>query len=231
MQFKIARILNTALIIITLIILAMGAGYIFIYNSFPEYKTPYLIGFAAAAILLLWLFKWLESRWDKRIITKMASSGKIALVNIESAERILNMRDSTFSSYWLYSITGRMLTPELEVVPEIKFYEKMNAETGEIPRGTLFITYDKEKPSQIFIVPNVLISHLPELMPTVQKMEGSGLLDVKYLNAYYHKGMVVKTIRETLADQRHAVENRRLMAEKEKAEKEKKEKEKERKKK
>jgi len=214
MQFKIAKILNTVLIVITLIIVALAVGFYFIQESFPEFKTAYLIISVVIALALLWTFKWLESRWDKKIITKMAQNGKIALINIESYERVLNMRDSSFAKYWLYSFTGAMLTPDLNVTPDIKFYEKMHESTGEIPRGTLFITYDEEKPSQIFIIPNVLVSHLPELMPLVQKMEKSKKLDIKYLNAYYSRGMVVKTFKETMEEERHALAHRKLEAEK-----------------
>jgi len=220
MQFKIAKILNTVLIVITLIVVALVAGYLILVPRFPNIKTVYLIVSAVIVIGLLWTFKWLESRWDKKIITKMAQNGKIALMNIQSAERVLNMRDSSFASYWLYSFKGTMLTPELQVTEDVKFYEKMNIGTEDVPNGTVFVTYDENKPAQIFIIPTVIISHLPELAPMVQKMEKCKKLDIKYLSAYYNKGMVVKTFKEAVAEQKHAIQNRQLLAEKAKAEQE-----------
>jgi len=220
MQLKIAKILNTLLIAITLVILALGAGYFYIYKNLPQYKTPYLVGFVAVALLLMWLFRYLESGWDKRVITRMAREGKIAIASIKGAERVMRMRDSSFANYWLYSFTGILLTPELEVLEDVTFYEKMSAETQNIPQGAVFVTYDGSKPGQIFIIPNVLISHLPELMPAVQRMEGSKKLAVKYLNAYYNKGIVIKTFKETIAEQQYAAEHKRLQAERKKREKE-----------
>ncbi|MEA5050033.1 MAG: hypothetical protein VB021_00995 [Oscillospiraceae bacterium] len=210
MQLKIAKILNNLLILITAVVLALAGGYIYVYRNLPQYKSPYLIGFVCVALLLLWLFKWLESGWDKRVITKMARAGKIAVANIKSAKRIMPMRDSSFANYWLYEFTGDIVTPDLTKLVDAKFYEKMNCETGEVPQGTVFVTYDETKPGQIFIIPNVLISYLPELAPAVQKLENNKNVGIKYLNAYYNKGIVIKTFDETIREEQHAAAQKKL---------------------
>ena len=210
MQFKIAKILNSLLIVITVIILALAGLYLVVYFRYPAYKTPYLIGFVVVAVALFWLFWWLESRWDKSVITKMARNGKVGVARLKSAKRVLDMRDTSFTKYWLYEFKGDLLTPELVLHQDVTFYEKMNVETQEVPEGTVFVTYDEKKPAQIFIIPNALISHLPELMPAVQKMENSKKLPIKYLDAFYKKGMVVRTFQETLAEQRHAQAHKEL---------------------
>ena len=114
------------------------------------------------------------------------------------------MRDSTFTNFWLYEFAADLITPGLEKLPDVKFWEKMNADTQDIPNGSVFVTYDPEKPTQIFVVPNVLISRLPELMPAVREMEAKA--SIRYLDAYYNKGMVIKSMKESLAEQRRAVE-------------------------
>jgi hypothetical protein len=50
----------------------------------------------------------------------------------------------------------------------------------------------------------VLISRLPDLMPAVREMEAKA--SIRYLDAYYNKGMVIKSMKESLAEQRRAVE-------------------------
>ena len=207
MQLKIAKIINSLLVLLTVIILALAGGYFFVYNRYPEFKTTYLILFAIIAITLMIVFRWMEDSWDKRVITRMAKGGKVALANIKHSERVMRMRDSAFTNFWLYEFVADLVTPELETLKDVKFWEKMNAETDEIPNGSVFVTYDPEKPTQIFVVPNVLISQLPELMPAVRKIEANA--SIRYLDTYYNKGMVIRSMKASLAEQRQAVEEKK----------------------
>ena len=207
MQLKIAKIINSLLVLLTVIILALAGGYFFVYNRYPEFKTTYLILFAIIAITLMIVFRWMEDSWDKRVITRMAKGGKVALANIKHSERVMRMRDSAFTNFWLYEFVADLVTPELETLKDVKFWEKMNAETDKIPNGSVFVTYDPEKPTQIFVVPNVLISQLPELMPAVRKIEANA--SIRYLDTYYNKGMVIRSMKASLAEQRQAVEEKK----------------------
>ena len=207
MQLKIAKIINSLLALLTVIILVLAGGYFFDYNRYPEFKTTYLILFALIAIALMIFFRWMEEGWDKRVITRMAKDGKVALANIKHSERIMRMRDSAFTNFWLYEFVADLVTPELETLKDVKFWEKMNVETDKIPNGSVFVTYDPEKPTQIFVVPNVLISQLPELMPAVRKIEANA--SIRYLDTYYNKGMVIKSMKDSLTQQRQAVEEKK----------------------
>ena len=207
MQLKIAKIINSLLALLTVIILVLAGGYFFVYNRYPEFKTTYLILFALIAIALMIFFRWMEEGWDKRVITRMAKDGKVALANIKHSERVMRMRDSAFTNFWLYEFVADLVTPELETLKDVKFWEKMNVETDKIPNGSVFVTYDPEKPTQIFVVPNVLISQLPELMPAVRKIEANA--SIRYLDTYYNKGMVIKTMKDSLTQQRQAVEEQK----------------------
>ena len=206
MQLKIAKIINSLLAVLTVIILALAGGYIFVYNRYPEFKTTYLVLFAIVAVVLMLFFRWMEDGWDKRVITRMAKDGKVALANIKHSERVMRMRDSAFTNFWLYEFVADLVTPDLQTLKDVKFWEKMNAETQQIPNGSVFITYDPEKPTQIFVVPNVLISQLPELIPVVRKIEANA--SIRYLDTYYNKGMVIRSMKESLAEQRQAVEEK-----------------------
>lgn len=204
MQLKIAKIINNLLAVLTVIILALAGGYIFVYNRYPEFKTTYLILFALIAIGLMVFFRWMEEGWDKRVITRMAKDGKVALANIKRSERVMRMRDSAFTNFWLYEFVADLVTPDLQTLKDVKFWEKMNADTEQIPNGSVFVTYDPEKPTQIFVVPNVLISQLPELMPVVRKIEANA--SIRYLDTFYNKGMIIRSMKESLAEQRQAIE-------------------------
>ena len=207
MQLKIAKIINSLLALLTVIILVLAGGYFFVYNRYPEFKTTYLILFALIALALMIFFRWMEEGWDKRVITRMAKDGKVALANIKHSERVMRMRDSAFTNFRLYEFVADLVTPELETLKDVKFWEKMNVETDKIPNGSVFVTYDPEKPTQIFVVPNVLISQLPELMPAVRKIEANA--SIRYLDTYYNKGMVIKSMKDSLTQQRQAVEEQK----------------------
>ena len=204
MQLKIAKIINSLLALLTVIILVLAAGYFFVYQRYLEFKTTYLILFVIIAIGLLLFFRWMEEGWDKRVITRMAKDGKVALANIKSSERVMRMRDSAFTNFWLYEFVADLVTPDLQTLKDVKFWEKMNADTQQIPNGSVFVTYDPAKPTQIFVVPNVLISQLPELMPAVRKIETNAT--IRYLDTFYNKGMVIRSMKDSLAEQRQAIE-------------------------
>jgi hypothetical protein len=199
MQIRIARILNILLIMSAVIILLLAVGVYLGARKFPEYLLYYSSAFVLVSLVLVVFYKWLESSWDKRVITGMARTGKIALANIKSAKRFLPLRDTGFTSYWIYEFQGTLYDNDHKAL-EKTFYEKMNRDTGEIPQGTVYVTYDKAKPDQIFIIPNALIGSLPALMPVIKGYEDDKKITVKYLDAYYHKGMVLKTFKERLDD-------------------------------
>jgi hypothetical protein len=129
----------------------------------------------------------------------MAREGKIALMNIKSGKRIMATRDTSFKNYWIYEFEGTLYNTRHETL-EKKFQEKLNKNMNEIPCGSVYVTYDELNPEQIFIIPNAMIGSLPNLMNTVQDYEKDSKIEVKYLDAHYNKGMVLKTFHETVKD-------------------------------
>ncbi len=199
MQLKVAKIVNQIMFYIFVIIAGLAVGAFVLMQTYPGSKLLIVAIFLLVSIFLMFAFRWLESSWDKRVVTKMVQSGNIALVNIQSAARVMKMRDSGFVSYWLYEFNATLYPPDGEPF-EKKFYEKMNVEMQDIPTGMLYVTYDETKPNQIFIIPNDLISHLPSLAPIVQKFESNKSIQVKYLDVYYKNGIVIRTFKESVAE-------------------------------
>ncbi len=199
MQLKVAKVLNQILMIMFVIVVALIVLLLFLIPKMPALKWVFLGSFILTGIALLTIFRWLEQTWDKRVITRMAQKGKVALANISGAERIQPMRDSGFISYWLYEFKGELYDPKLNRI-EKTFYEKMNYATDEVPNGSVFVTYDEEKPEQIFIIPNHVVSRIPSLAPIAAKFEKDKRIGVKYLDVYYNKGINIRTFREAVAE-------------------------------
>lgn len=197
MQLKIARLLNRFLIIMSAVILLIIAGYFVVINRFYHLKLFYTIVSLTVSVILYLAFRWLENKWDKKIITRMVQNGHIALAEIKSTSYVMNMRDSSFIRYSLYEFDAEITTPDQKTFRKT-FYEKMSSDTGEIPKGFVYVTYDETKPGQIFVVPNLLISHTPSLMPIAARYESNKKLNIKYLDVFYKKGIVIKTFHETV---------------------------------
>jgi uncharacterized membrane protein YedE/YeeE len=199
MQVRIARILNKLLVFFAALALVLFAGIFVVAKQYPAYRFYYIAAFVIITVTLTVVFKWLENRWDKSVILKMAKDEKIALMNIRSGRRFLPLRDTGLVSYWIYEIEGDLYNKEHEKLEKV-VHEKMNREMGEIPQGSVYVTYDETKPSQIFIIPNIVIGNLPNLVPLVAAYEGDKKMPVKYLDVFYRQGMVLRTMREAMAE-------------------------------
>jgi hypothetical protein len=202
MQVRIARILNKLLVIFMALALVLFAGIFVVAKWYPAYRFYYIAAFVIITVTLTVVFKWLENRWDKSVILKMAKEGKIALMNIRGGRRFLPLRDTGLVNYWIYEIEGDLYNGEHEKLKKV-FHEKMNKATEEIPQGSVYVTYDETKPSQIFIIPNIVIGNLPNLVPLVAAYEKDKKIPVKYLDAFYRQGMALRTIREAMAEYKH----------------------------
>jgi hypothetical protein len=199
MQVFIARTLNKILLLFVAVIAILFAGIFVVGYYRPGYRAYYIGGFIFVSIILAVYFKYLEDYWDKRIITRMAKDGKIALMNISGGKRIVPLRDTSLRTYWIYELEGELWNREHVPMRKI-FQEKMNADTKEIPQGFVYVTYDEQKPRQMFIIPNTIIGNLPNLMPLVADYEKDAKINVKYLDAHYNKGIVLRTFKETISD-------------------------------
>ncbi|MDR0403944.1 MAG: hypothetical protein LBH35_10195 [Treponema sp.] len=199
MQVLIARTLNKILLLFTAAVVVLFAGIFVAGHYWPDYRAYYIGFFIFVSIVLAIYFKYIEDNWDKRLILRMAKNGKAALMEISGGRRIMPLRDTALKTYWIYEIEGRLWNKE-HVPLKKTFQEKMNRDTEEIPRGFVYVTYDEQKPRQIFIIPNALIGNLPVLAPIVADYEKDGGIPIKYLDAYYNKGMILKTFRQTISD-------------------------------
>lgn len=199
MQVLIAKTLNKILLLFTAAVVALFAGIFVVGRYWPDYRGYYIGVFIFVSIVLALYFKYLEDHWDKRIILRMAKDGKVALMDIRGGRRIMPLRDTSLRTYWIYELEGDLWNRE-HVPLRKTFQEKMNADTGEIPQGFVYVTYDEQKPRQIFVIPNAMIGNLPNLMPLVADYEKDGKINIKYLDAHYNRGMVFKTFKETISD-------------------------------
>lgn len=198
MQLKIYQRLNQLLLaIIAMTILIIG----FIVVNFERFKANMIliiILFLAYSLICFFGFRFIEVNWDKYLVQKMAINNQIVLARIKKAEALMPIKDSNAKYYSLWQLTVDFWDHDMNQ-HECTLIEKMNINTKDIPLGNIFITYNKDKPKHLFVVQNVIVSHLEKMAPIAAAYEKK--LSVKYLNVYYHDGMIIETYKNSLKKQ------------------------------
>jgi len=203
MQIRIARLVNRMLIAYFFVMVILGGLLVWISRTHREIFWYCFAGFAFVGVVLFLAFKWFENSWDKRVITKMALAGRVALMEIVSGEKIAPVRDSSFRSYWIWRFRG-ILYDGGHVRHEKTFTEKMAASFDSVPQGFVYVTWEPAKPSQIFIIPTALIAGIPQLRPVAESYENDKNIKLRYLEAIYRGGIEIRTFREALGADREA---------------------------
>jgi hypothetical protein len=208
MQIYIAKLLNRILVAFTVVIITLAVGMYFVSKNYHDIFVYYVISFALITLALVIFFKYLETSWDKNVITRMAKSGKIALAHLKNGTRYLPLRDTSFTSFWIYEFDAVLYGGDHKG-RDVKIYEKMNRGTETPPSGWVYVTWDEAKPAQIFIIPNALIGALPNLAPLVTEYEKDKKLNIKYLEAYYLRGINLRTFRDMVAEKKAAKDKKK----------------------
>ena len=202
MQLRIYHGLNAILLgIIAAVVIAGGI----IMAKYPtlENKTLVLIIYFAITILVYFIFKMIETNYDKRMIQKMVMKGDIALANIKGAKAIKHIKDTSGKHYHLWEIEVEYFDQQFKK-HKYTLIDKLNVNVREIPNGTVYITHNEEKPNQKFLVQNVMIGHIPSLQPIIAAYEKNKIIPIKYLNVYYKDGIVVETYETSMKNKAEA---------------------------
>ena len=77
--------------------------------------------------------------------------------------------------------------------------EKFSTHQTSIPKGYVYVTYEEGKADEALIIPNVIISSIPEYRPLVEDYEKA--LKPKYLNAYINNGLILQTYEDSIKAQ------------------------------
>lgn len=200
MQLKIYQRLNQLLLAIIALTVLIIALIIVNFSKFQANVFLIIVLFIAYSLICFFGFRFLEINWDKYLIQKMAINNQIVLAKIKNAEALMPIKDSSGKYYALWQLTVDFWDHDMNK-QETTLVEKMNINTKSIPNGNIFITYNKDKPKHIFVVPNVMVSHLEKMAPIAAAYEKNKAISIKYLNAYYHDGMLIETYQDSLKTQ------------------------------
>ncbi|MBR0385915.1 MAG: hypothetical protein IJI05_05140 [Erysipelotrichaceae bacterium] len=144
-----------------------------------------------------WFVVWYDTNADRRIIEKMTGNGDIALAEIKSGSFVRFVRNDRMQQQVLWQLEITIYDQDMNSF-DTTMIEKFATSQTSIPQGHVYVTYDPAKPDCLFIIPNVLLSAYPQLQETVVKYESNKKIKLSYLNAFYNKGMILMTFRQTI---------------------------------
>ena len=196
MQLKLHR-RCTIMISIFLVILIIAVAYLTMNaDAWRDRFLEVMIIIVAVSTVFLVFFKYYENNADKNIINKMVREDRYALAKIKDGKFERIIKDSNNHKYTVWKLDLEVYDQDLNT-HEMAIYEKFDASQTKIPRGNVYVTYDEEKPDHMFLVPNILLNISPNASDIVNKYEAK-VKDIKYLNVYYQKGIIVETFKKSM---------------------------------
>lgn len=197
MQLKLFK--RTTYLMVAVIAVTIGISLLLWFNKnlWADYSLAVYFGLMFFILIAFMLISYYETNADRKIIKKMVSEGNVALAKINSGEFERFGRDSRLKKYVFWKLDVTIYDDDLNQI-NTTMIEKFNPKQTKIPRGNVYVTYSKDKPEMLFIIPNALISVFPELQPKVEKYEKN--LKTQYLNSYYNNGMMLETFKESMKE-------------------------------
>ena len=196
MQLKIYRFLFWLSLIIAVVTVGLIVLLFVFRDSLAGGLAYWIGGFVIMNVLVIILYKFLENNLDKIIMQKAAFRGEVVLANITGNKFRCGIMDTNVKKFILQSIYVTYYDYDLNPHDTV-IIEKLNYGNYDIPKGSVYMTYNPKHPDRGLIVQNVIISNIPKLAPLVRKYESAKTIHVKYLDTHYDDGLVIRTFAET----------------------------------
>lgn len=197
MQSKIYKKSTLFLTLVVLIDIASIVGLIVTRNVWAAKKVETIIAFVALVFILSTVYSYYDLNADRNIIKNAVKNGDVAMAKIIDGKFVRFGRDAKLKNHVYWELTVEIYDNDMQKIPT-KIVEKFSTHQTSIPKGGyVFVTYIEGKPEDSLIIPNVIISSIPEYSVLVEDYEKA--IRPKYLNAYYNNGLIVQTYKESMA--------------------------------
>lgn len=173
-------------------------------NLWISYGYRVIVLFVLIIFALTFIYSYFDLNQDKMIIKKMVKNGDIALIKINNASLYRIIRDAKLKNKVIWKIDIDLYDQDMNLIKK-EIYEKLSPTQTSIPRGYCFATYNPNKPNDILIIPNVIISSISEFAPLVEEYENK--FKPTYLNVYYNNGLLIKTYSDSIKEEKEYKRN------------------------
>ena len=155
-----------------------------------------IFGFVALMFVLTAVYTAIDLNMDKNLIRKRVSNGDVALAKIKDGIFVRFARDARFKNHVFWKLNVDVYDNDMNK-HETTIIEKFSPHQTSIPKGYVYVTYVEGQEEDSLIIPNVIISSIPEYKPLVDDYEKA--LKPKYLNAYINDGLILESYSDSLA--------------------------------
>ena len=155
-----------------------------------------IFGFVALMFVLTAVYTAIDLNMDKNLIRKRVSNGDVALAKIKDGTFVRFARDARFQNHVFWQLNVDVYDNDMNK-HETTIIEKFSPHQTSIPKGYVYVTYVEGQEEDCLIIPNVIISSIPEYKPLVDDYETA--LKPKYLNAYINDGLILESYSDSLA--------------------------------
>ena len=164
-------------------------------EKWASYKLPVIAAFTLFVFLLFNIYSYYDLNADQNLIRKRVSNGDVALAKIKDGSFVRFGRDARLKNHVYWKLDAEIYDNDMKR-HDAKIIEKFSTHQTSIPKGYVYVTYEEGKADEALIIPNVIISSIPEYQPLVEDYEKA--LKPKYLNAYVNNGLILQTYEESI---------------------------------
>lgn len=199
MQLKIYKKSTILLTFVVLIDVISIVALIMFRDKWATNKLTTILLFALFMFILSMGYSYYDLNADKNLIKKAVSNGDVALAKINNGTFVRFARDARLKNHVYWKLNVEIFDNDMKKI-DATIIEKFSTHQTQIPKGYVYVTYVEGKKDDCLIIPNVIISSIPEYKVLVDDYEKS--LKPKYLNAYINDGLILQTYEESMKAQK-----------------------------
>ncbi len=167
-------------------------------EAWADRKIGTILLFALFISLLQSLYSYYDLNADRLLIKKRVSNGDVALARIKDGTFVRFGRDARLKNHVYWKLNVEIYDNDMHKF-DTSIIEKFSTHQTSIPKGDVYVAYVEGQAEDSLIIPNVIISSIPEYKPLVEDYEKA--LKPSYLNAYIMDGLMLETYKESLKKQ------------------------------
>ena len=185
------------------VVLALNIGLIIwlIANKtlWQDHKYGVIFGFVAFALLSTMIFAYYDLNAGINCVRKAVRNGDVAMAKIKGGTFVRFARDARLKNYVYWKLDAELYDDDMKKT-DVTIIEKFSTHQTKIPTGFVYVTFDRNHMNDSLIIPNVIISSMPEYQLLVETYERE--IKPTYLNAYYKNGLVLQSYKDSIREQK-----------------------------
>ena len=195
MQLKIYKRSSILLAAVLLIDLAAVIALIQNRAAWNDNALTTILLFGLFIFVLAAIYAYYDLNADRNLIRKRVANGDVALAKINNGTFVRFARDARWKNHVYWKLNVEIFDNDMKKIDAV-IIEKFSLHQTSIPKGYVYVTYIEGKEDDSLIIPNVIISSIPEYKPLVDDYEKA--IRPKYLNAYINDGLILETYEKSI---------------------------------